>query len=49
MPAVLHTCAIARRPAILAHGRWQHDSEMMQWELLKGDFRDFIDTAASPT
>ena len=34
--------------AILTHGRWQHDSELMQWELLKGDFRDFIDTAALP-
>jgi queuine tRNA-ribosyltransferase len=33
---------------ILAHGSWQHDSELLSWELLQGDFRDFIDTAAQP-
>jgi len=33
---------------ILSHGRWQHASRLLQWELLKGDFRDFIEMAALP-
>jgi queuine tRNA-ribosyltransferase len=33
---------------ILANGSWQHASQLLQWELLKGDFRDFIETAALP-
>jgi len=33
---------------ILADGSWQHPSQLLQWDLLKGDFRDFIETAALP-
>ncbi|HET9915542.1 MAG TPA: MnmC family methyltransferase, partial [Candidatus Binatia bacterium] len=33
---------------ILSHGSWQHASELLQWELLQGDFRDFIESAALP-
>jgi queuine tRNA-ribosyltransferase len=33
---------------ILSHGSWQHDSGLLHWELLKGDFRDFIDSANIP-
>jgi queuine tRNA-ribosyltransferase len=33
---------------ILAHGSWQHASKLLHWELLKGDFRDFIDSAKIP-
>ncbi len=33
---------------ILAHGSWQHDSQLLRWELRRGDFRDFIDSAAPP-
>jgi queuine tRNA-ribosyltransferase len=33
---------------ILAHGSWQHPSQLLQWRLLKGDFRDLIETAALP-
>jgi len=33
---------------ILAHGSWQHTSNLLHWELLKGDFRDFIDSANIP-
>ncbi|HWH79440.1 MAG TPA: tRNA-guanine transglycosylase, partial [Candidatus Binatus sp.] len=34
--------------AILAHGNWQHASSLLHWELLKGDFRDFIGSAKIP-
>src|SRR5678816_2965520 len=27
---------------ILTHGSWQHASGLLQWKLLKGDFRDYI-------
>jgi queuine tRNA-ribosyltransferase len=33
---------------ILTHGSWQHASGQIQWKLLKGDFRDFIESAAHP-
>ena len=33
---------------ILSHGSWRHLSEQLQWQLLKGDFRDFIESAALP-
>jgi queuine tRNA-ribosyltransferase len=33
---------------MLFHGSWQHDSTLLNWELLKGDFRDFIDSANIP-
>ena len=34
--------------AILEAGRWQHASDLLTWELLKGDFREFIEKAAVP-
>ena len=34
--------------SILESGRWQHASELLTWELHKGDFRDFIEVAAVP-
>jgi queuine tRNA-ribosyltransferase len=33
---------------ILSHGSWRHASELLQWQLIKGDFRDFIATAERP-
>ncbi len=33
---------------ILFQGHWRHESQLLQWELLKGDFHDFIETAALP-
>ena len=33
---------------ILSHGSWRHLSEQLQWQLLKGDFRDCIEAAALP-
>ena len=33
---------------ILTHGSWQHVSGRLQWKLLKGDFRDFIESAERP-
>jgi len=33
---------------ILQNGNWQHASKLLRWELLKGDFRDFIETANIP-
>jgi queuine tRNA-ribosyltransferase len=33
---------------ILSEGIWQHASKRLHWELLKGDFRDFIDSAPTP-
>jgi queuine tRNA-ribosyltransferase len=33
---------------ILETGRWNHASSLLQWELLKGDFRDFIESATIP-
>jgi queuine tRNA-ribosyltransferase len=33
---------------ILQNGNWQHDSNLLRWELLKGDFRDFLDSADIP-
>ena len=33
---------------ILSHGSWQHPSEMLHWQLLQGDFRDSIESAAIP-
>ncbi len=33
---------------ILTQGSWQHTSGLLNWQLLKGDFRDFIETAALP-
>lgn len=41
----LHHSAPSR---ILAAGSWQHASQLLRWDLLKGDFRDFIETAALP-
>ena len=34
--------------AILKDGRWSHASELMQWELFKGDFLNFVEAAAVP-
>ena len=33
---------------ILSHGSWQHASTLLHWQLLKGDFRDFIDSGNVP-
>jgi queuine tRNA-ribosyltransferase len=33
---------------IITHGGWQHASEQLQWKLLKGDFRDGIESAEHP-
>ena len=33
---------------ILTHGSWQHASGQLQWKLLKGDFRDYIESAEHP-
>src|SRR6266850_5543815 len=33
---------------ILEHGAWQHSSSLLQWKLLKGDFRDLIESAETP-
>jgi queuine tRNA-ribosyltransferase len=33
---------------ILESGRWEHSSKLLQWELLKGDFADFIESAGIP-
>jgi queuine tRNA-ribosyltransferase len=33
---------------ILNNGKWNHASSLLQWELLKGDFRDFIESAIIP-
>ena len=33
---------------ILSQGSWQHASEMLHWQLLQGDFRDLIESAAIP-
>ena len=30
---------------ILEHGAWQHSSSLLQWKLLKGDFRGLIESA----
>jgi queuine tRNA-ribosyltransferase len=33
---------------ILENGKWNHASSLLQWELLKGDFRDSIESATVP-
>ena len=33
---------------ILEHGAWQHPSSLLYWKLLKGDFRDLIESAEIP-
>jgi queuine tRNA-ribosyltransferase len=33
---------------ILANGKWEHASSLLQWKLLKGDFRDWIESATIP-
>jgi queuine tRNA-ribosyltransferase len=33
---------------ILENGKWRHASSLCHWELLEGDFRDFIESAAIP-
>jgi len=33
---------------ILASGKWQHASKLLQWELLKGDFPSLIESAVVP-
>jgi queuine tRNA-ribosyltransferase len=33
---------------ILENGKWKHDSKLLRWELLKGDFRDSIESAKAP-
>jgi queuine tRNA-ribosyltransferase len=33
---------------ILANGQWKHESGLLQWELLKGDFSDLMEAAAIP-
>ncbi len=34
--------------ALLADGRWRHASGLLEWELLKGNFLNFIETAPPP-
>jgi queuine tRNA-ribosyltransferase len=34
--------------ALLENGQWSHASNLCRWELLKGDFRDSIESAAIP-
>ncbi|MGC4074863.1 MAG: tRNA guanosine(34) transglycosylase Tgt [Nibricoccus sp.] len=34
--------------ALLEQGRWRHSSGLLEWELLKGDFLNFIESAAQP-
>ena len=33
---------------ILSSGRWQHPSQLLRWELMKGNFPDFIESAPIP-
>src|SRR5262249_19559076 len=33
---------------ILANGKWEHSSSLLHWELLKGDFRDCLESAKMP-
>jgi queuine tRNA-ribosyltransferase len=33
---------------ILEYGQWKHATSLLQWELLKGDFRGFIESATIP-
>ena len=33
---------------ILENGKWEHASRLLQWELLNGDFRTFIESAEIP-
>jgi queuine tRNA-ribosyltransferase len=33
---------------ILENGKWEHASSLLQWELLKGDFPSFIESATIP-
>ena len=33
---------------VVERGQWEHASNLLEWELLKGDFRDFIESAKSP-
>jgi queuine tRNA-ribosyltransferase len=33
---------------ILKRGKWKHSSNLLQWELFKGDFADFIESAKIP-
>ncbi|MBI3246342.1 MAG: tRNA guanosine(34) transglycosylase Tgt [Deltaproteobacteria bacterium] len=33
---------------ILENGKWEHASRLLRWELLKGDFRDCIESASIP-
>ena len=33
---------------ILESGKWKHTSNLLQWELLQGDFADFIESAKIP-
>lgn len=33
---------------ILENGKWEHASNLLQWELLKGDFADLIESASIP-
>jgi queuine tRNA-ribosyltransferase len=33
---------------LLENGKWEHASRLLQWELLKGDFRECLESANSP-
>jgi len=33
---------------LLENGAWRHNSSLLQWELLEGDFRDYIESATIP-
>jgi queuine tRNA-ribosyltransferase len=33
---------------ILESGKWEHASNLLQWELLRGDFSEFIESASIP-
>ena len=33
---------------LLENGAWRHTTNLLQWELLKGDFRDYIESATIP-
>jgi queuine tRNA-ribosyltransferase len=33
---------------LLKHGKWEHSSGLLHWELRKGDFREWLDSATIP-
>jgi queuine tRNA-ribosyltransferase len=47
-PACFPHLRHAAPSALLEHGQWSHASRRCTWELLKGDFRDWIEAATIP-